>query len=865
MSYATYYIPPRIIFPGSVAMSSDDEITRAGGRLAPDNLGRCYLLSAGYDGDSMKAYVRLYEPEEQIIYLWYDDTGHQPYLISKSSPEELAQNRRVATHSGFQGFQTEEKYDGLTDQTITVTKVVAKDPLSIGGRGGSIRNYLDETWESRIRYYSCYIYDRGIVPGMPYRVVDGGLVADDWSLPVGVEDQFEEILAGTEDRFRGSMREWARLLQCPIPEIRRVAVDIEVRPSVVNRMPSADQAGDPVICVAFAGSDGLRKVLLLNDSEMEVETPVIPGADDVTVYESERDIVLETFRVIAGYPVVLTFNGDDFDFKYLRNRARNLGVPDADNPITLGRRFAYLTNGIHIDLYQFFRNRSIQGYAFGNVYREFSLDDITVGVLGEGKIQVGDIGQLPLKELGEYCMQDAYITYRLTAFNHNLVMNLMVMLQRISKTILEDTSRLGVSRWILAMMEWMHRREGWLIPNTRDIIESKGGTTTEAIIKGKKYQGAIVRDPKPGVHFKVTVVDFASLYPSAIRNWNLSYDTLLCGHEECKDNLIPGTPHWVCRRRSGMTSELIGSLRDLRVFWYKPKARDESLSEDERQYYHVVQQALKVFLNASYGVFGAESFPLYCPPLAESTAAVGRYAMEEAGRKSEELGIEVLYGDTDSVFLNHPTKEQTDALVEWADEALGIDLEVEKTYRYAVFSERKKNYLGVYEDGHLDIKGLTGKKRHIPPILKAAFDELTAILSGVQKQEEFPRAKEEIRGLVEEVHRRLKEREFDIEEVAFQMQLGKDLSRYETNPQHVKAGRMLVELGHEIVEGDIISYVVTRDDVLPAIVAKPRDVDVNKYEEYLEGTFEQLLDALDMSFDALVGRPQQTSLGRFFG
>jgi DNA polymerase elongation subunit (family B) len=149
--------------------------------------------------------------------------------------------------------------------------------------------------------------------------------------------------------------------------------------------------------------------------------------------------------------------------------------------------------------------------------------------------------------------------------------------------------------------------------------------------------------------------------------------------------------------------------------------------------------------------------------------------------------------------------------------------------------------------------------------LKAAFDELTAILSNVQTPDEFPQAKEDIKGLVEEVHRRLKERDFGIDEVAFQMQLGKDLSRYETNPQHVKVGRMLVELGHEIVEGDIISYVVTRNDVLPAIIAKPRDVDVNKYEEYLEGTFEQLLDALDMSFDALVGRPQQTSLGAFFG
>ena len=846
-------------------MSDSDEAIKPKGRLAPDNLGRSYLLSASYDGDQRKAYMRLYEPETQQIYLWYDNTGHQPYLISKSTPEELKENHRIVNHSGFQGFQEVVRYDGLRNEEIRVTKVVASDPLSIGGGAGAIRNYLAESWESRIRYYSCYIYDQGIVPGMPYRVVDGDLVPDDWSIPKEVEAQFDEILGKTEERFRASMMDWARLLQCPIPEIRRVAVDIEVRPSVQNRMPSADQAGDPIICVAFAGSDGLRRVVLLNDSGLDVETLKIEGADEVKVYDSEREIIYETFRIIEEYPVVLTFNGDDFDFKYLRNRARNLGVPDDDIPITLGRRFAYITNGVHIDLYQFFRNRSIQGYAFGNVYREFSLDKITVGILGEGKIQVGDLSQLPMAELGEYCMQDAYITYRLTSFNNNLVMNLMVMLQRISKTILEDTSRLGVSRWILSMMEWIHRQRGWLIPNTQDIILAKGGATTEAIIKGKKYQGAIVRDPTPGIHFDVTVVDFASLYPSAIRNWNLSYDTLLCGHEDCKSNLIPGTQHWVCTKRTGMTSELIGSLRDLRVFWYKPKAKDMSLGEDERRYYHVVQQALKVFLNASYGVFGSESFPLYCPPLAESTAAVGRYAMEEAGRKSEELGIEVLYGDTDSVFLKHPTREQTDALVEWADEALGIDLEVEKTYRYAIFSERKKNYLGVYKDGRLDIKGLTGKKRHIPPILKAAFDELTAILSNVQTPDEFPQAKEDIKGLVEEVHRRLKERDFGIDEVAFQMQLGKDLSRYETNPQHVKVGRMLVELGHEIVEGDIISYVVTRDGVLPAIIAKPKDVDLKKYEEYLESSFEQLLDALDMSFDALVGRPQQTSLGAFFG
>jgi DNA polymerase I len=699
---------------------------------------------------------------------------------------------------------------------------------------------------------------------MPYKVVNGKLLPDDWSLSPDIEKQFNKVLANTEERFKEPMKDWARLLQAPIPEIRRVAVDIEVRPSVQNRIPNADEARDHIITVGFADSNGLRKVIMFDDLNTGEKVTEVPGATEVMQFETEREVIKETLRIIDEYPVVLTFNGDDFDFKYLRNRARNIGIPEVDIPITLGRRFAFLTNGVHIDLYQFFRNRSIQGYAFGNVYREFSLDDIALGILNQGKIKV-DFNNLNMRDMAEYCMQDSLITYELTSFNDNLVMNLMVMLQRISKMILEDLSRFGVSRWILALMEWMHRQEQWLIPNTQDIILHKGGTTTEAMIKGKKYQGAIVRDPIPGVHFDVTVVDFASLYPSAIRNWNLSYDTLLCKHEECKTNLIPGTGHWACTLRNGMTSELIGSLRDLRVLWYKPKAKDKTLTADERQYYHVVQQALKVFLNASYGVFGAESFPLYCPPLAESTAAVGRFAMAEASRISEEMGVEVLYGDTDSVFLNHPSKAQTDRLVKWANDELGIDLEVEKTYRYAIFSKRKKNYLGVYKDGRMDIKGLTGKKRHIPPMLKDAFEELTRILSEVQNEDEFPTAKENIKGLVSEVHTRLKEREFKIEEVAFQMQLGKPLKAYDTNPQHVKAGRMLVEMGYEIAQGDIIRYVVTKNDVKPSIIAEPKDVDIKKYEDYLEGTFEQLLDALDMSFDQLVGRPQQKSLSAFFG
>lgn len=841
-----------------------EEEIRPKGRIAPDNLPTSYLLSAGYDGMEQKAYLRLYEPTSQQIYLWYDNTSHLPYCISKEPISELEKNQRLLRHEGYFFMEQVNKHDPLADKVISVTKVVAKDPLSIGGgRGQPIRSMIGDSWESRIRYYQCYIYDRCLITGMPYKIENGNLVDAGYTLEPETETELDAILEKIDAEFRGNMKEWARLLQCPVPKLRRVAVDIEVRPSVKNRLPSADEATEPITAVGFASSDGLRRIIVLNDTGHDAEAPVILGAE-VKVYTDERDVIRDTFKVLDEYPVVLTFNGDDFDFRFLRNRAKNLGIPDSENPIVMGRRFAFLRNGVHLDLYRFFMNRSIQGYAFGNRYRENTLNEISKSLIDQEKLVIGDITAASIQELAQYCLNDADITLHLTAFNHDLVMNLIVLLTRISKMIMEDVTRNGVSRWILALMEWEHRRRGWLIPNTQDILEVKGKVSTTSIIKGKKYQGAIVRDPKPGVHFTVVVCDFASLYPSAIRNWNLSYDTILCTHEDCKKNLVPGTPHWVCTKNRGMTSLIIGSLRDLRVLWYKPHSKDKNLTVEERQYYDVVTQALKVFLNASYGVFGAESFPLYCPPLAESTAAVGRYAMNKAVDKSQQLGIDVIYGDTDSVFLQKPSKEQIDGLMNWADAELGIDLDVDKQYRYAIFSSRKKNYLGVYPDGKLDIKGLTGKKRHIPPILKDAFIRLTVILSNVDKAEEFPHAKEEIKSLVSTVSHRLKHREFTIEEVAFSMMLGKGLAGYDTNPQHVKAGRMLEEQGYELKEGDIISYVVTKDGVKPVQIAGKKDVDVSKYEEYLEGTFEQVLDALDMNFDELVGRPRQTGLGSFF-
>ena len=151
-------------------------------------------------------------------------------------------------------------------------------------------------------------------------------------------------------------------------------------------------------------------------------------------------------------------------------------------------------------------------------------------------------------------------------------------------------------------------------------------------------------------------MDFASLYPSIMKVKNLSYETVRCPHDECKKNTIPQTNHWVCTKRNGLTSLLIGSLRDLRVNYYKNMAKKSTLADKERQLYTVVSQALKVILNASYGVMGAEIFPLYFLPAAEATTATGRHIILDTINECKTAGIDVLYGDTDSLICKKSYK-----------------------------------------------------------------------------------------------------------------------------------------------------------------------------------------------------------------
>ena len=832
------------------------------------------LVSATYDNITKSAVLKFYEPKSQKIILWRDEIDHKPYCFSKLSPEELdfLQDRDDVIK-----IETIKKHDLIKDEEISVSKITVTDPLAIGGTMGdkSIRNVI-ETWESDIKYYENYLYDRSFIIGKYYEVKGGKIQPHNMEISDEVRLALKSLLWDKVDsksmvdanEFKEFISEWAELLNQPIPEIKRLSVDIEVE-AEIGRIPDPKVAEKRVTAIGLKGTDGFDQIFVLRTEGTEEGKNELEPNIKIVFYDAskEKEMILDAFKIISEFPFLITYNGDEFDLPYLYNRAEKLGIKNEDNPLYMMRDSATLKHGVHLDLYRTLSNRSFQIYAFSQKYTDFSLNSVSKALLNKEKIDYGiEIDALNLYQTANYCYNDALLTFELTSFNNGLLMDLLVIIARIGRMPIDDIARMGVSQWIRSLLYYEHRQRNALIPKREELQRRSEGVMSDAVIKDKKYRGGLVVEPKEGIHFNVVVMDFASLYPSIIKVRNLSYETVRCAHEECKKNKIPETNHWTCSKKNGMTSIIIGSLRDLRVNYYKSLSKKETLTEEQRQQYTVVSQALKVILNASYGVMGAEIFPLYFLPAAEATTAIGRYTILETIKKCEAIGIEVLYGDTDSLFIKNPKEEQIQRVIEQAKRDHGVDLEIDKVYRYCVLSNRKKNYFGVTKDGKVDVKGLTGKKSHTPPFIKKLFAELLTVLSEVKSVEDFERAKKEISNKITTCAKRVEEREIPLEELTFNVMISKAPSEYvKTVPQHIRAAKLL-EAIREVKKGDRISYVkiINKPGVKPVEMAKKDEIDSKKYMEFMESTLEQITSSMNLDFDTMLGKPKQTGLDEFF-
>ena len=255
-----------------------------------------------------------------------------------------------------------------------------------------------------------------------------------------------------------------------------------------------------------------------------------------------------------------------------------------------------------------------------------------------------------------------------------------ILLSRLANLPITRTYRNhAVSTWIRSMLNTYYRTHNILIPNSEEL---KLGDTRKSVT------GALTIAPESGTYFNMHVLDFESLYPGCIDVFNLSYETIRCPHPECQQNLVPGLDYNICQKRRGIYSALTGALRDLRLRVFKPLAKETT---DKKMI--AASRILKLFLVSCYGVT-IRIHGLASPLLAEAITAYGRYVLQSTWDMAKEMSLGPRYGDTDSVFLDNPQKEEVGRFVESVKQRFNLQLAYDRVYSVCVLSSAKKAYFG---------------------------------------------------------------------------------------------------------------------------------------------------------------------------
>jgi len=343
------------------------------------------------------------------------------------------------------------------------------------------------------------------------------------------------------------------------------------------------------------------------------------------------------------------------------------------------------------------------------------------------------------------------------------------------------------------------------------------------------YRGAIVLEPETGIHEDVVVLDFSSMYPTLMEKYNLSPDTLVKAGEKVSDDsvfTVPEVNHRFWKKPDGFYRTVLRRLLNERgrIKGEMAEAAEKStllrvLKERER--------AVKIITNACYGYAGWAGARWYAKEVAESAAAIGRDTITRTIQKANAVGLKVIYGDTDSIFVKDD-RDRVDQLVRWVDSEFGLEIKREREYVRVLFTEAMKRYAGLLRDGSLDIVGLEVVRGDWSDIARQVQEQ---VLVRILRDQSSEKAIQDVRATI----RKIKNGEVAMSDLTIRKTLTKQIEDYKVRTPHVEVAKLLVREGWELGVGDKVAYVIVRGSGKLFQKAKPpgglgpRDIDVEYY------------------------------------
>jgi len=774
--------------------------------------------------------VRLWGVDEKGKSVVVLDRRFRPYFYIQPKPglgeEEFEDLKKRIMGMELEGskperiFEQEKKFLG---KPTKVVKVVVTNPSDVPKFRELVKDWVGvkNEFEYGISFYKRYLIDNGLTPM-------------DWTEVTG------RIKAGTgPDTDLVLEAENIKPFTSAYPSLRTLVFDLEV----------AEEGGEEkIIMVSVKDNKGFDKVLTYKNVR----------AKDVEIVRDEKALIERFLEIVKerNPDIISGYNTDRFDFPKLIERAHKYGVKvllgrDGE-PVVFKRRgrisSATIRGRVHVDLYDFIEHILAQTLKS----EVLTLDRVGKELLGVGKkkMEWTDIETIwkegrGLRKIVEYCRWDSELALRLAEH----ILPQIFELCRITDQTLFDTSRMTFSQ----LVEWVLIRRafeiGEIAYNRPKFDEVQRRRSAEA------FTGAYVHEPKGGIHEDIVLFDFMSLYPTIIVSHNISPEMLDCGHRECEKNTAPGEEHYFCTKEKGFIPEILEKIISKRIEVKKKLPEKKTAKYKEMQNR---QFALKILANSFYGYYGYAGSRWYSRVCAQSITAWGRYYIKNVIEMAEKAKFDVLYGDTDSLFLRIKRKGDANAFMEKVNRKLpGImELEFKDVYERGIFIETKtgaiakKKYALLEKDGDLVMKGMETRRRDWAKIAK---DTQEKVLKAILKEKSVKKA-------VNIVHRTvhsLRRGDVNMDELVIYMQITRPLSEYEQLGPHVKAARKSISRGRPLGEGSTIAYVVTKgtgsisDRAEPAEDAENYDPEYYIYHQVIPSAM-RILSGFDIDEDELV-------------
>lgn len=717
-----------------------------------------FLLDSDYKTFKEKAYVRLILKNNSKIEAFYKD--FEPYIWAVCDADEIESKIRIIEKISKESYGknitvknciVKERY--LFGSKLDAIKILFHHPADVPNLRKEIEDQID-IYEYDIPFSRRFLIDTNLIPAVHYNF--------------DLQEEDDTLLT---KKFH--MAEDIEL------NLKVLAFDIEV-----HCKAKPDPQKDPIIMIGISTND-FDKVITYKKVE----------SDYIEIVENEKLMLKRFLDIIFEYnpDIIYTYNGDTFDFPYIYNRAKKLNI---DHPVIDELRInkrgindtSKIPGMVHIDLYPLSRKLlSLNKYTLENVYLNF---------LGKQK------SKLQLDEMNNYWekgTQEGLLTIALYNKEDSIAAKeigaaigpLEVELSRIVGQNIYDISRMASSNMVEYLLMKRAFEEKTIVPN-----KPKGSEYLER--SSYTYEGGFVLDPQKGLHEHIAVFDFRSLYPSIIIAHNIDPNTIGC---ECCDNVSPEGINF-CLNKKGFIPEILKELLERRI---KIKGKlKEAANKKEKTIYDSQQWALKILANSFYGYMGYPRSRWYSKEAASSIASWGRDYIHKAIKIAEDMGINVLYGDTDSLFLGLDSEdiEKSNRFRDKVNSTLPdfMELDFQGYYRRGFFVS-KKRYAIIDKENNILTKGLEVVRRDWAEIAKKSQESvLKTILEG-----EGPEKAAEI---VSRITQDLVEGKAPLDSLIIYTQLTMPISKYKQIGPHVVVAKRMKERGEDIKAGSMISFIV---------------------------------------------------------